>query len=99
VKLTTHLYLVLRQKNECSYTSTPTERLHCAVLIKKRHRDNLTFAFRGAIQNVQVQKLAFFNVNFANELITNMKSACFSLEMALISYKGDKFFVQQGIPY
>jgi len=41
VKLTTHLHLVPRSKNEWSYTSsTPPIRLH-GVTVK--HRDNFTF--------------------------------------------------------
>jgi hypothetical protein len=45
VKLTTHLHLELRSKNERSYTSTPTIRLHGVVLSLKKDRDNFTFTF------------------------------------------------------
>jgi hypothetical protein len=47
VKLTTHLHLVPRSKNEWSYTSTPPIRLHGVVLSykEKKHRDSFTFAF------------------------------------------------------
>jgi hypothetical protein len=42
VKLTTHLHLVPRSKNEWSCTTTSPIRLHGVVLIKKKQRDNFT---------------------------------------------------------
>jgi hypothetical protein len=45
VKLTTHLHLMPRSKNEWSYTSTPPVRLHGVVLnLKKKHKV-ITFTF------------------------------------------------------
>jgi hypothetical protein len=44
VKLTTHLHLVPRSKNEWSYTFTPPIRLHDVVLLKKKHRDSFIHA-------------------------------------------------------
>jgi hypothetical protein len=41
VKLTTHLHLVLRSKNACSYTCTPQYAFMSWCLVK--HRDNFTF--------------------------------------------------------
>jgi len=41
VKLTTHLHLVARSKNEWSYTSTPQYAVTVWCLVK--HRDNFTF--------------------------------------------------------
>jgi hypothetical protein len=43
VKLTTHLRIVPRSKNEWSYISTPPIRLHGVVLSWEEHRDNFTF--------------------------------------------------------
>jgi hypothetical protein len=42
VKLTTHLHLVPRSKNEWSYISTPQYAFMAWCLVKK-HRDNFTF--------------------------------------------------------
>jgi hypothetical protein len=44
VKLTTHLHLVPRSKNEWSYTSIPPVHLHNVVLGLKKNRDNFTFS-------------------------------------------------------
>jgi hypothetical protein len=46
VKLTTHLHLVPRSKNEWSYTSTPQYAFMAWCLVKK-HRDNFTFLLYG----------------------------------------------------
>jgi hypothetical protein len=43
VKLTTHLHLVPRSKNECIYTSTPQYVFMARCLVK--HWDNFTFTF------------------------------------------------------
>jgi len=43
MKLTTQLHLVLRLKNEWSYTSTLPLRLHGVVFSYEKHRDNFTF--------------------------------------------------------
>jgi hypothetical protein len=43
VKLTTHLHLVPRSKNEWSYTSTPHYAFMAWCLVK--HRNNFTFIF------------------------------------------------------
>jgi hypothetical protein len=52
VKLTTHLHLVPRSKNEWSYTSTPqyTFMAWCSV----KHRDNFTFTFTFTFRLIEV---------------------------------------------
>jgi hypothetical protein len=47
VKLTTHLHLVPRSKNEWSYTSTPQYVFMEWCLVK--HRDNFTFTFISSV--------------------------------------------------
>jgi hypothetical protein len=46
MKLTTHLHLVPRSKNEWSYTSTPQHAFMARCSVKKRHTDNFTFPAR-----------------------------------------------------
>jgi hypothetical protein len=45
MKLTTHLHLVLRSKNERSYTFNPLIRLHGVVLSLKNAGTNLTLVY------------------------------------------------------
>jgi hypothetical protein len=60
VKMTTHLYLVPRSKNELSYTFTPTIRLHGAVLsYKKSTGTTLRFA---------IQEYKFEEINLEKSL-------------------------------
>jgi VCBS repeat-containing protein len=55
VKLTTHLHIVTRSKNEWSYTSAPQYAFMAWYLIK--HRGNFTFTLNTFTVSIQMMKI------------------------------------------